>query len=69
MAGDDRRRGEIITASRLVNENQKQLSGTPLLNGMDTFTIETLRKLEASPRIEGKVAAVSFHNSVPGKFI
>jgi len=54
MAGDDRRRGEIITASRWVNENQKPSSETPLKNQMGWFSIETQSKLKSFELSKGK---------------
>ena len=68
MAGDDRRRGVIITASRLGNENQKQSERNAAFERDGYVHHRNTVKVKCSSLREGQVTVISGPNLLPGKY-
>ena len=66
---DDRRRGEIITASPLGNENQKQSERNAALERDGYVHHRHTVKVKSSSLSEGEVTVISRANLLPGKFL
>ncbi len=66
---DDRRWGEIRTASPLGNENQKQLERNAALERDGYVHHRNTVKVKGSSLSEGEVTVVSRTNLLPGKFV
>ena len=69
MAGDDRRRGVIITASRLGNENQKQSERNAAFERDGYVHHRNTVKVKCSSLSEGEVTVISGPNLLPGKYL
>ena len=69
MAEDDRRRGEIITASPLGNENQKQSERNAALERDGYVHHRKTVKVKGSSLSEDEVTVLSRTNQLPGKFL
>jgi len=69
MAEDDRRRGVIITASPLGNENQKQSERNAALERDGYVHHRNTVKVKGASLSEGEVTVVSRTNLIPGKFL
>jgi hypothetical protein len=69
MAEDDRRRGEIRTASPLGNENQKQSERNAALERDGYVHHRNTGKVKGSSLSESEVTVISRTNLLPGKFL
>ena len=69
MAGDESRLGEIKTASRLGNENQKQSERNAAFERDGYVHHRNTVKVKCSSLSEGEVTVISGPNLLPGKYL
>jgi len=69
MAGDDRRQGEIITASPLGNENQKPSDRNAALERDGYVHHRNTVKVKSPSLSEGEVTVISRTKLLPGKLL